>query len=211
MHFFICYCSLIVEKCTRRPMLVIRHCRSRSRLRCLVVLLAAWGLLGSQISRAQDAKPTEYQVKAAYLSNFGRFVEWPAGNASDSDISFNICVLGRDPFGPALDAAFAGETVDHAKLEAKRITAPRDAANCRIVFISSSEDSQLKDILSTLDRMSILTVSDLPQFTKRGGMIQFVLNGNRVRFEINLATARHAGLNLSSELLKLATIVRGSS
>jgi hypothetical protein len=124
--------------------------------------------------------------------------------------AFTICVLGEDPFGPALRATIAGETIGGKNVLATRISGPEQAVNCRILFISSSEDRQLKDILTTLEKASVLTVSDMPQFARRGGMVQFILQENRVRFEVNLATAQRAGLTLSSELLKLATSVRRS-
>jgi len=93
-------------------------------------------------------------------------------------------------------------------LAVKRISTPRDAGECRILFISSTEENHLKEILVALDESSILTVSDMPSFSRRGGMIQFVLEGDKVRFEINLTRAETAKLTLSSELLKVATTVR---
>jgi len=166
--------------------------------------------------QAQHPKPTEYQVKATYLYNFSRFVEWPSKVTQAQSDPFVICVLGQDPFGPALNAILADETIAGKSVVAKRIPAAipvailasQDAANCRVLFISSSEDKRLKEILTSLGTASVLTVSDLPEFVRRGGMVQFVLEGNRVRFEVNLATAEHAGLTLSSELLKVATNVR---
>ena len=159
---------------------------------------------------SQQAKPTEYQVKAAYLYNFGRFVEWPASFAATGD-SFSICVLGQDPFGATLDAVLTGEAIDGKSVVARRILRPQEAVHCRILFISSSENSQLKEILVALDHSGVLTVSDIPQFSQYGGMIQFVLQGNRIRFEVNLAAAQDAGLTLSSELLKVAVSVRRNS
>jgi hypothetical protein len=155
---------------------------------------------------AQASKATEYQVKAAYLANFSKFVAWPARLAKSE--SFNICVLGQDPFGAALDAAVAGETINRIPLAAKRISKPQDALDCRVLFISSSEDSQWKEILAALKMSSILTVSDMREFAQRGGIVQFVLDGNKVRFEVNLAATALPGLTLSSELLKLAATVR---
>jgi hypothetical protein len=167
----------------------------------------AFGFSVPRNLHAQAPKPTEYEVEAAYLSNFGRFVEWPAraGTATDS---FHVCVLGQDPFGPLLDAALKGETIGNAPMAAKRISGPEEAGGCRILFVSSSKDSQLNAILAALRTSNILTVADMPGFTRRGGMIQFVLEGNRVRFEINLAAAQRAGLTLSSELLKVAVAIR---
>ena len=157
---------------------------------------------------AQNSKPTEYEVEAAYLSNFGKFIDWPARPGVGPNEPFNVCVLGPDPFGALLDGALKGEAINGAPMTARRVAVPEDTANCRVVFVSSSKDAQLKGILETLGTSGVLTVSDMTGFTRRGGMIQFVLDGERVRFEINLAAAKRAGLNLSSQLLKLAVAVR---
>jgi len=158
---------------------------------------------------AQTPKPTEYEVQAAYLSNFGRFVEWPARNAGTNN-TFYVCVLGQDPFGPLLDAALKGEAIAGESMAAKRVANAAEAANCRVVFVNPAKDNDLKSILATLRTTNALTVSDHFDFTRQGGMIQFVLDGNRVRFEINLAAAQRAGLTLSSQLLKVAVAVRRS-
>jgi hypothetical protein len=155
---------------------------------------------------AQGNKPTDYQVKAAYLYNFGRFVEWPPSSAKSD--SFVVCVLGRDPFGATLDNALAGETISGRHVVAKRISNPQESSVCQILFLSSAEDEHLKQLFESLDKEAVLTVSDIPHFSKRGGMIQFVMEGQRVRFEVNLAATQHAGLILSSELLKVASAVR---
>jgi hypothetical protein len=171
----------------------------------------AVALAGASTLSAQTPKITEYQVKAAYLANFGRFVEWPASAASAAKSeTFNICVLGQDPFGADLDAAIVNETMGGAHMLAKRISHPQDAVDCRIVFISASEAGQWKEILAALGTLSILTVSDMYQFARRGGIIQFLLDGNRVRFDINLVATERAGLKLSSQLLKLAVTVSRS-
>lgn len=171
-----------------------------------VLVLAFCGLFATLVVNAQAPQPTEYEVQAAYLSNFGRFIEWPA-RAGDKD-PFYVCVLGQDPFGPALDTALKGESIGGSPMAARRITGVADAANCRIVYVNSAQESQLKAILAALRNSSALTVSDTFDFTRQGGMIQFVLQGNRVRFEINLAAAQRAGLTLSSELLKVAVAIR---
>ena len=181
----------------------------RGRLSRFMALLVALALIGSPNLYSQAAGPTEYEVKAAYLYNLGKFVEWPkTATASDS---FSICLLGHDPFGPILDTLIAKETINGKSIVVKRLLKPQDAVSCHILFISSSEEGRLKEILSTLDKASVLTVSDMPQFTRRGGMIQFVLDANRVRFEINLTSAERAGLTLSSQLLKVAISVRRDS
>jgi hypothetical protein len=179
----------------------------RRRL-CAAVIALVVGMLGVCRVTAQSPGPPEYQVKAAYLYNFGRFVAWPA--SAPADESFSICVLGHDPFGQILDTTLRGLSIDSKAVTVRRLVKPQEASRCRIVFISESEAPQLKETLAALEKSSALTVSDIPQFAQRGGVIQFVLAGNRVRFEINLTMAQSMGLVLSSDLLKVAIAVRKS-
>ena len=165
-------------------------------------------LLVVPATHAQSARPGEYQVKAAYLYNFTQFVKWPPGAPSLARDSFSICVLGQDPFGSFLDSTIMGEVVEGKNVIARRILQPREAASCAIVYISSMETARLDSILAELGKSSALTVSDIPQFAQRGGMIQFVLEANKVRFEVNLRAAENTGLMLSSDLLKVAVRVR---
>jgi hypothetical protein len=171
------------------------------------ILSLGWLLAGLSLN-AQNPKPTEYEVEAAYLANFAKFVDWPARAGSSAIDPFNVCVLGQDPFAALLDGALKGEAINGAPMAARRVAAAEDAGNCRVLFVSASKDAQLKEILAALGTSGTLTVSDMAGFTRRGGMIQFVLDGDRVRFEINIAAAKRAGLNLSSQLLKLAVAVR---
>jgi hypothetical protein len=174
-----------------------------------VAVAVACAVIAAPILYAQQSNPTEYEVKAAYLYNFGKFVEWPA-KARAAEDSFTICVLGQDPFGTTFDTTIAGESINGKKVVIKRVAKPQEALGCRILFISSSEESRLKEIVATLDKASVLTVSDIPQFTLHGGMIQFVVEANKVRFEVNLTIAQRSGLILSSQLLKVAISVRRS-
>jgi hypothetical protein len=161
-------------------------------------------------SAAQNAKPTEFAVKAAYLFNFGKFIKWPEPIGSDHD-SFPICVLGSDPFGKVLDATVTGERIDGKKVITRRVAAAADATGCRILFVGRSEEGRLGSLLATLGRSPVLTVSDISGFADRDGMIQFVMDHDRVRFEVNLSATQKAGLSLSSELLKVATSVKGQA
>lgn len=182
--------------------------RRQGHVRALAALTAASALLvGLPNLESQGSAPTEYEVKAAYLYNFGRFVEWPPTAPSANANSFQLCVLGKDPFGPALYKTIAGESIGGKYVVAKQVSSPQDAGDCREVFISASEDGQLAAILPALDEARTLTVSDMPQFVQRGGMIEFVSQSNRIRFQVNLTAAQHAGLTLSSQLLKVATKV----
>lgn len=170
---------------------------------CAAVWLAA--LLVNAPALGQSRRVQEPELKAAYLYNFGKFVRWPA-QAPGGD--FTICVLGRDPFGEVLERTIEGETIAGAKLATKRIIAVREAVGCRVLFISSSEEGRASRVLESLAGAPVLTVSDIEGFSDRGGMIEFVNEGARVRFRINLEAAEAAGLNLSSELLRVATSVR---
>jgi hypothetical protein len=174
----------------------------------LTCLLLLHSLLASPAQAEPETKPTQYEVEAAYLFNFGKFVAWPPVAPADSP--FLICILGQDPFGPVLDHTIAGETVKGKPVQDKRIARPQDATGCSILYISSSESGRLSKILSVIQGAPVLTVSDIPDFVQQGGMIQFVLRDGRVRFEVNLAPAQSNGFSMSSELLKVAVhVVRG--
>ncbi|MGH9449601.1 MAG: YfiR/HmsC family protein [Terriglobia bacterium] len=197
---------------TRRP-----HAWSWKALRLKIcagltagVVLWAAGSAVSSLGAAGASAPSEYAVKAAYLYNFSRFVRWPPADTT-ADF-FRICVLGTDPFGRVLDRVIAGESMDGVRIVARRISLPDEVTGCRILFISSSEAGKLAQILAALSNRDVLTVSDLPEFTDDGGMIGFVLEGNRVRFEVNAATAQRAGLKVSSQVLKLAVkVIKGTA
>lgn len=152
----------------------------------------------------QQLQATESQIKAAYLFNFGKYVSWPPFSSEH----FLICVLGRDPFGSALDEIVAGEKIAAKQAEVRRIRSFHDASSCQMLFIASSEDAQIRSVLPELANVPVLLVSDLPGFVERGGMIQFVTEGNRVRFLVNLKAAQKVGLTFSSELLKVAKSVQ---
>src|SRR6266481_1509095 len=139
---------------------VRRHLCVRSRcsfLQFLTVIIALAFLTPTGLL-AQQAKPSEYQVKAAYLYNFGRFVKWPVGVAAGKGDSFPVCVLGRDPFGPTLDSTLAGEALEGKPVVIRRIAKEQDAADCRILYVGSTEEHHLKEILAATDQAGVLTV-----------------------------------------------------
>jgi hypothetical protein len=152
-------------------------------------------------------RPREYQVKAAYLYGFGRFVAWPANEAPAGDGTFVLCVLGEDPFGMLLDDAAAGGAVRDQPVAVRRIGRPEDGGTCDTLFVSASEQVRLPRILAVLDRRPVLTVGDSPEFAQRGGMIGFSVDGGRVRFTVNLRATQDAGLMPQSELLRVAAAV----
>ncbi|MGH9796386.1 MAG: YfiR family protein [Candidatus Acidiferrales bacterium] len=182
-----------------------------SRIGVLLLIVSCAASLSARRAElaAQSPSPSEFEVKAAYLYNFGKFVEWPEPALAQGD-SFAICVLGRDPFGPILDTTLAGQTLKGKPAVARRIARVQDAAGCRILFISASQRAQLAHILAAVSGLPVLTVSDIEGFAARGGMVQFVLEDFRVRFELNVASAASAGLTFSAQLLRVAKSVRGA-
>lgn len=180
----------------------------RAKFALLVLNFAGCAALSPAIF-AQQSKPQEYQVKAIYLYNFSKFVQWPP--AAERSDTFAICVIGRDPFGAALDSALAGEKIDQKTMVARRIADAQEATKCQILFVADSESGRVKQILSALGKSSVLTVSDIPEFSLNGGMIEFVIQENKVRFDVNLTAANKAGLTLSSQLLKVASAVKKDS
>jgi YfiR/HmsC-like len=180
---------------------------SRFLIRSIVIAISAI-FSSNSVVHGQQTKASEYELKAVYLYNFAKFVDFPADATKSKGGPFTICVLGKDPFGSVLDATVADESIAGKRVIAKRIAETPQAVDCQILYISSSEEGRLNTIFGGLSRMAILTVSDIPQFSQHGGMIEFVLQGNKIRFDVNLGAAQQAGLNLSSQLLKVASNVR---
>jgi hypothetical protein len=171
---------------------------------------AKWCLLASlalPLARAvEEAPPLEYQVKAAFLLNFTKFIDWPQAESTGVDPPFDICILGDDPFGMVLDQIVEGETFQGRKLTVQRMQHAL-SASCKVVFVSKSEkEKDIEAILAGLGT-GVLTVSDRPGFLRAGGMVEFVIENRRVRFDINEAAASRAGLKLSSRLLSVARSV----
>jgi hypothetical protein len=163
----------------------------------LAMLLSCAGAFGQKLN--------EYEVKAAYLVNFARFVQWPPSTKVDS---VEICVLGQDPFGRRLADLVAGEQVDGKDMRVKHVDNASAARTCQVLFIDRIAGKELAQIMKELSATPVLTVSDLPNFISQGGIIQFVLKDNRVRFEINLANAERVALTLNARLLNVALAVR---
>jgi len=150
---------------------------------------------------------SEYDVEAAYLYNFGKFVRWPA--STHKQPTFDICILGRDPFDGTLDRIVANDTIFGKPIHKRVLSRPTEADGCAIVYIADSEAKNLRGILDVLGDKECLLVSGLPHFAQNGGTIQFVVDGDRVRFMVNLDVAARCHLAVSSELLKVALSVTG--
>lgn len=152
------------------------------------------------------AQAPEYQVKAAMLANFALFVEWPPMAFATADSPFVACVLGDDPFGPWLKHEL-GEKVETHPVVVRNLEDAEQARECHLVFISRSEESRLEQVLAQLRTASVLIVSDISDvssFCRQGGMVDFVMEDNKVRFDLNAGAAEQSGLKINSKLKRVA-------
>jgi len=173
----------------------------------LLLMLALAGVwLSSKPARAQSASK-EYQLKAAFLFNFAQFVEWPADAFPNAESPFYIGVLGDNPFGTALEETVRGESIQGHKIMVLNSRHLQELEKCQIIFITRVERARIGEVLSKLKGRKTLTVGETPGFAQRGGMINFYVEGNKLRFEINPAAAHQEGLKISSQLLSLGRIV----
>jgi hypothetical protein len=156
---------------------------------------------------AQATSLSEYQVKAAFLFNFAKFIDWPEGTYASPRAPFAICVLGKDPFGSTLDEVLAGKVMENHPVAVLRLRDSTEARHCQLVFVSSSESRNYAVILESVRGASVLVVGETDGFAASGGTIEFTLEEDHVRFAINPEAARRAGLKCSSRLLALAKIV----
>lgn len=166
--------------------------------------LVVWlGMLFSFTATAQQATP-EYQVKAVFLFNFTRFVDWPPSSFESANSPFIIGIIGTDPFGSYIDETVSGETAGQHAIVVKRFKTIKEISNCQVLYIAATDDVQLKEIISECRDKPILTVSDISNFTLMGGVIGFVIESDKIRMQINTESAKAASLVISSKLLRLA-------
>ncbi len=178
----------------------------------ILILIVGMALNWTPAADAQagDADSSEYLIKAGFIYNFAKFVEWPSTAFPQPDSPIVIGVLGVDPFGNVLDRIVEDKKIGPRRFVVRRFKWGRelkDLKDCKILFVSASEKAHVDDILLSVKGLSILTVGETPGFAERGGVIRFTLEDNRVRFEVNVDAAHQADLNISSRLLTLAKII----
>ena len=162
---------------------------------------------GPGVSVAWSAGTSEFQVKAAFIYNFVKFVQWPRDAfPATGDAPISICVLGQDPLGDALES-LKGLTAQGKSLSVRRIAGQAEAERCQVLYLCKSEREAMPAILKGM-KAGVLTIGDMKSFASVGGVINFVIIDNRVSFEINVDAAERARLKISSQILKLAKIVR---
>jgi YfiR/HmsC-like len=172
---------------------------------CLFVF--ALGAFLCVLAAAQSGQPSEYEVKAAFLFNFTKFVEWPDSSFNSPQVPIVIGIIGEDPFGDSLTRIVAGQKVQGRAIVITKYRRGDDLRRCHILFISASERQHSALILAGLQGAGVLTVSDIDGFAEAGGVMQFVMQENRVRFVVNLGAATQGKLRVSAKLLALAQVV----
>jgi hypothetical protein len=185
-------------------------------LRRLGILIVALSVSLSWAPRAfaqarDSSDSAEYLIKAGFIFNFAKFVEWPSAAFAQPDSPIVIGILGTDPFGTIIDQIVRDKKVGPRGFVVKRLkwgADPKDLKECKILFVGASERAHMDDLVQMVRGLPILTVGEAPGFAEHGGVIRFVLEDNRVRFEVNVAAAQQADLTISSRLLTLARIVQ---
>lgn len=153
------------------------------------------------------AAPSEYELKSAFIYQIARFVEWPSPPGSLASAPLRLCVLGGNPFGTALDT-ISGKPVNERRMEVSLLDMNADTRECAMLFIAAPAERHLERITALSRGTGMLTIGDTQGFAQRGVMVNFFLENGKIRFEINLEASRRAGLKISSQLLKLARIIR---
>ena len=195
-------------KSGERPQDNLPKCGSPRKLRFLFrragLSLVVLTLTMTFCVEAKAQASSEYQVKAAFLYNFAKFIEWPADAFSSNTDPLVIGVIGDDPFGGALDQTISGKSISGRPLVVHHLRWGQDLRACHILYISSSEGRRVPQIIQSVKGASVLTIADTDHFNQQGGIINFILEANKVRFEINVRGAEHARLRISSKLLALS-------
>lgn len=183
---------------------MLRPSNRAGLLTIAVAALAAFPVPRAISGTAQGHVATEYDVKAAFLYNFTKFVEWPPEAFRDDSAPFVMAVLAPDSFGSALDSIVAGKGVNGRPLVIRHLRDSSGLKGCHMLFVSSRKAGAFSRLLPSLSHRPILTVGETDRFIEGGGIVQFVERQRKVRFRINVAAAQRAALKIGSRLLSLA-------
>ena len=170
------------------------------------LVLAA--VCGFSMGFSAEPVSKEYQLKAAFIYNFTKFVDWPAQRSESKDSPFTIGVFGKNPFGDELNKLVQGRSVSGRPIIIKNITSTNEAVSVDLLFVSNGQEELLGKLLGAIQSAGVLTIGESKSFADYGGIINFVTEADKIRFEINLDEAERGGLKLRAQLLKLAKNVR---
>ena len=217
--------ELSLDRVSVMPMLmraklhrIVHRTMTAGRLAAASRMLPLWAAtvmgLSAIIGSNHAAEPpvlSEYQVKALFLFNFAKYVDWPTNAFIDGHAAIVIGLVGQDNFGDVFTEMIAGKSVNGRPVVVRRVGSEPEYKGCQILFVSASEKTHLPEILNAVQDSAIVTVGETEQFLAQGGIINFTKKANRVHLEINLDTARRVNLKLSSKLLSVADVVLGKS
>ena len=178
------------------------------RSRFIIAVLLCLSLASRANAQSADSsESSEYLIKAGFIYNFAQLVQWPGGTFPQADSPIVIGIFGTDPFGGIIDRVIENKKLEGRSLVVKRLKRGASVKDCNILFVSASETPHLDEVIQSTKGLPILTIGETPGFAVRGGIINLTLEGNKVRFEVNIDAAKQANLNISSRLLALARIV----
>jgi hypothetical protein len=185
----------------------------RSHIVAVAVVLHALALIGLPLNAAgadaaSGGPAREYEIKAAFLYNFTKFIEWPAHSFADAGAPIVIGVLGDSPCAEALERLVKDRKVNGRAIVVRRIASAEEAKVTHLLFVGSAQEAQFAGLEPAIESLPVLTVGESPGFATLGGTIAFVPQDDKVRFEINIGVADRAGLKISAQLQKLATVIR---
>jgi len=183
---------------------------ARSSISPMLVLL----LLLAQAARSFAADPqtlTEYQIKAGFFFNFTRFVDWPESAFVTASSPILVCILGETPLTDLVTNVALGKVVNGRAVSIRRVKASDDLRQCNLLFISAEEERHTAEILASLKKTNTLTVGETPGFAQAGGMINFSIQENKVKLELNLEATTRAGLKVNSKLIAVSRLVSHNS
>jgi hypothetical protein len=204
----------ILTRVFHRPLRAPRWCRNRCDLcaiLCGLLVTAAGWIAGTSASIAEEPQPSEYQVKAAFLVNFPKYVDWPTNTFAGMNSPIVIAVLGESRVVEEIQKVIAGRTVNGRQIVLKRLASGAEPGACQILFISSAEQQLSPNLLVRLKDAGILTVGESDNFLEGGGIINLVRRDQKIALEVNLTAAATARINISSKLLGVASVVKGKS
>lgn len=180
----------------------------RTILKFVQIPAVGYLLLMMGLNFSVHAQPSqEYQIKAVFLYNFTQFVEWPEASLPEDTTPFVIGILGKDPFGSYLDETVHNEKIKNHPLVVQQFKDVAEITTCHILYITITDKGELKSIFDALRSKNILTVGDVNNFAKQGGMVQFYTEESKIRIRINIDAVKGTSLIISSKLLKLADII----
>ena len=202
--------QMVLHRQSSRPSIAptLGDCFLRAILSAIArLVLAAVLCFQCLASQAETTTATEeYSIKAAFIYNFAKFVDWPSDTFSSPVSPINVCVYGKNLFGSTFDLIHK-KKAQGREIQVMNVAAETDLKYCQIIFIGVTDERQLTRLITSISHSPILTISDTRNFARVGGMINLVLINNKVHFEINISAARRANLRISSKLLSLATII----